>query len=188
MEQKKTRAQRWDEKFSKNLAIFPKRISNVLENYPFEYSDQPTESIYLWGKSGTGKTIRAAQMLLNWRRNNFIVMDTSKTDQFTTVSEFLMKIKSTFNSDSNVTESDIVETYANYDLLVLDDFGMEKVTDWSYQMLYILINRRYEHMKTTIFTSNFDLNQLADAIGDSRIPSRISEMCKVIELTKNYRH
>jgi hypothetical protein len=52
----------------------------------------------------------------------------------------------------------------------------------------IIINNRYENLKTTIFTSNSDLNALAHQLGDDRIPSRIVEMCQIKHFTnKDYR-
>ena len=54
----------------------------------------------------------------------------------------------------------------------------KKPTDWVCEIIFRLINNRYEKMLTTIITSNFDLNQISDRLND-RIASRIAEMCIV---------
>ena len=80
-----------------------------------------------------------------------------------------------------------MDKYGDYHLLVLDDFGVEKISDWSYQLLYMLINRRYNNLKTTIFTSNFSLEQIAQQLGDDRLTSRIQHMCDVQKFEGDYR-
>jgi|TARA_Y100000034_G_scaffold47492_1_gene58474 DNA replication protein DnaC len=66
-------------------------------------------------------------------------------------------------------------------ILILDDVGSEKASDWTIETLYYLINKRYEEKKPTIITSNLPLSELADKVGD-RITSRIAEMCEIVRL------
>ena len=80
-----------------------------------------------------------------------------------------------------MSEENIINFYGSKELLVIDDVGAEKVSDWSRQMFYTLIDRRYREMSQTIITSNLDLDKLAEII-DERISSRIIEMGKVIKL------
>lgn len=71
-----------------------------------------------------------------------------------------------------LTEGQIIDRYANSSILILDDLGAEKMSDWAGTMLYLIVNRRYEGMRPTIFTSNLDLKQLAEKLG-MRISSRV---------------
>jgi DNA replication protein DnaC len=66
-------------------------------------------------------------------------------------------------------------------VLILDDIGVEKVSEFVEEFMYLLINTQYEKVFPVIITSNLPLSQLAEKLGD-RIVSRIKEMCDVIEI------
>jgi DNA replication protein DnaC len=76
-----------------------------------------------------------------------------------------------------ISSSDVLRKYEEADILILDEIGTEKPSDWVFQMLYLLINYRYEYLKQTIIVSNFGLAELQERLNDDRIPSRIEEMC-----------
>jgi DNA replication protein DnaC len=168
----------------------PPRILKDIDVLPFPVIDA-VRSSYLCGKVGSGKTMRAVFLMLADLRNGFIRGYTVGARQalFISVPELLLKFKSTYsNPQSDITEEQLIKKYSDVSLLVLDDFGAERTTDWSFQMLYIIINRRYENLKKTIFTSNFTLDQLADKLGDDRLPSRIQQMCEIVLFTgQDYR-
>jgi len=65
--------------------------------------------------------------------------------------------------------------------LVLDDLGTCKLSEWMFEILYSLINYRYEYLKTTIITSNYSIEQLAELWNDDRITSRIVRSGEVFE-------
>jgi len=179
------RRTRWTENFSKHIRIFPERLQkDLLEIKLPAITD--VHSTYFWGAPGTGKTIKAANLLLNWNRNNFVEL-ISATSAFITVPELLYSIKATYKPNPTTTEDAILQKYSSVDLLVLDDLGAQNTTDWSYQILYLIINRRYESMRTTIVTSNYDLDELGSLMEDGRIPSRLEQMCEVLETTKQHR-
>ena len=66
-------------------------------------------------------------------------------------------------------------------VVVLDDFGKEKATDWVTERLYVLIESRYQNMKSTIVTSNLTLDQLDD-LGYGASVSRLQETGRVVRL------
>ena len=80
-----------------------------------------------------------------------------------------------------MTEFRILNSFSCADLLVLDDFGVERVTDWTRQIFYTIINKRYNSMKSTVVTTNVSISQLENEF-DARIISRLVEMCRVIEM------
>lgn len=161
------------------------RIIRDLKNLSFPPEDHiETESIYLYGKVGTGKTLKAVVIFLQNQEEDYIT-NNIKTYKFISVPDLLMIIKDCFSSNE-MKERDIIKKYSEVDILVLDDFGIEKTTDWSLQTLYLIINYRYEYLKQTIITSNVSLGQLAKKLGDERIPSRLKQMCKIIECKKQY--
>jgi DNA replication protein DnaC len=66
-------------------------------------------------------------------------------------------------------------------VFVLDDIGVEKVSEFVEEFMYMLINGQYEKVYPIVITSNLPLSQLAERLGD-RIVSRIKEMCEIIEI------
>lgn len=181
----------WDtEKKPVLIKEFSPKIQKVLLNnsFPKEIKNEEVESSYIYGSNGSGKTILAAFMLLQEQKYSFSCRQGGLSSKFITIPELLLEFRECYSKNPLKSEKEILEEYSNFDLLVLDDFGVEKTTDWSFQMLYVLIDRRYNFLKKTIFTSNFDLEQLAEKLGDDRISSRIQEMCKIIYWgSKNYR-
>jgi DNA replication protein DnaC len=68
------------------------------------------------------------------------------------------------------------------DLVVLDDLGREKVTDWASERLYVLVNERYNAMRPTVVTSNYGPDQLAER-GYDALVSRLVEGSPAIQIT-----
>jgi DNA replication protein DnaC len=99
---------------------------------------------------------------------------------FVAVPELLLSLRESY-SKNDTSEGEIISKYTEGSLLVLDDLGAEKSTEWSINILYIIIDRRYRDEKKTIITSNLSLDELADKL-DDRIASRIAGMCTVVPM------
>ena len=67
------------------------------------------------------------------------------------------------------------------EVIILDDIGAEKSSDWVEELLYSLIDLRYRMQRATILTSNCDLTELEASLGE-RIISRIFEICSGVKL------
>lgn len=127
--------------------------------------------MYIWGPVGCGKTYAAyaikkklTEMSLNTRIYSSPEMLDLIRDDY--------DHKDTFNLD---------RIMANRGVLIIDDLGAEKPSEWVSETLFKIVNKRYEEMLPTIITSNLELGELSERIGD-RIPSRIAEMCDIIKL------
>jgi DNA replication protein DnaC len=182
--------ERWPDEpsffYSKVLSLFPFIVGKALQELPFpkELKKETIEGMYIWGPNGTGKTIYAAFILVANIKRQFDL----ERNIFISSVELLSKFRNSYSKNTSESEMEILDKYSKVNLLVLDDFGVEKSTEWAYQMLYLLINRRYENMLTTIFTSNLNLQELGEKLGDNRIPSRIQSMCKIVNMTgKDFR-
>lgn len=137
-------------------------------------TEKPAKSLYLYGNTGTGKTLLAIviaqEFILAYKQVIFGDMPTLLDD-----------IKQTFNGKGSARE--IVDRYCDCDLLILDDLGAGQATEWNIGILYQIINRRYNSGKRMIITSNFDLAGLEERLASKdrfsakRIISRLSEMC-----------
>lgn len=132
-------------------------------------------SIYLYGKVNTGKTLLACACLIEYLRH-FYIESINKSVKFVSFPELILELKDSFERE-DVSESSIINTYCSYDLLVLDEFGLARISDWLINVLYVLINSRYENMKSTIFTSNLSISSMVKKLNDTRIPRRVSAMC-----------
>lgn len=150
-------------------------------------------SRYFHGKSGTGKTCRVYSIMLEILREGLFPNKKPKTCQLITVPDLLNELRKSiaapkpkhWNNIHGVYKSPeqvMLDHFRNLDWLCLDDFGPEKTTDYASQMLYLIINHRYEHMMPTVITSNLTLDQLTAKLEDDRIPSRIMGMCSMIKV------
>ena len=73
------------------------------------------------------------------------------------------------------------------ELLVLDDLGAERLTDWVEETMHLIVNTRYNEKRPTVFTTNYedvsdveDLDSLLVRVGH-RLHSRLREMCEFLE-------
>lgn len=65
-------------------------------------------------------------------------------------------------------------------LLILDDLGAAKASDWTEEITYRLVNRRYNHMLPTLITTNLRIGDLRTYLGD-RVASRLAQMTARVE-------
>jgi DNA replication protein DnaC len=100
----------------------------------------------------------------------------------------LKEIQDSYNSASKTSELQVLAQVYETEVLVLDELGASKPTDWVRDTLTQIIGNRYNDKKLTIFTTNYrdvrgtlDEETLEDRIG-VRLRSRLFEMCKTIVL------
>ena len=128
------------------------------------------KSAFLWGVPGSGKTTLAAEILkAQWRKG--------QPGKFIIIPELVLSLQSDFEN----SYSRAMDISKQKGLLVLDDLGAEKTTDYVRQMLYVIINAREMNEWQTIITSNLSIEEISTAI-DPRIASRIAGMGEVINL------
>jgi DNA replication protein DnaC len=159
----------------------PKRYlyANITD---FDKVKLSTNGLFLSGARGTGKTHLACAIVKKeiLESENY-TSDIDKMPLFISIPDLLLEIRHSFKEGSETDEQDIINKYSSIDLLVLDDLGIEKTSEWSIQTLYTIIDRRYRDMKRTIITSNLTLKEIADKL-DDRISSRIAGMCDGVTL------
>ena len=131
------------------------------------------KGIMLIGSYGCGKTHLAAAILQE-------VAEAGISGLFVVVTELLAKIRAAFDSRDGSAE-EIIERAKNTPLLILDDIGAEKASEWTQEQLYRIVNFRYEHMLPTVITTNCDGAKLEMALG-RRIVSRLIEMTTPVKV------
>lgn len=128
------------------------------------------EGLYIWGEPGCGKTHVACAIAKNLLKNGIDVL-------FYNTGDLLEKIREGYNKVFEDPEElglfrEVMEFKG---VLILDDIASERDNEWAKERLYLIINKRWDDMLPTIFTSNCDMEILSARIGD-RITSRIAGM------------
>lgn len=120
------------------------------------------------GNTGTGKSHIASAIAL------CVIKHYGGTARFTSVSEINRLVRESKSYNALHTETEIITALGNYDLLIVDEVGIQSGTDAESRALFDVFNARYQNMKPTIVISNLDITQLKDALGE-RVIDRLKE-------------
>ena len=138
-----------------------------------KYKDK---SVFCWGATGTGKSVFVHSLAKGYIKRARDILIYSYP-------ALIMQLRNAYKTDSGKTPWDIAKTTADFrGVLILDDLGAEKTTDFVKEITYFILNERELNLLTTIITSNYSLNELNDRI-DSRVSSRIAGMCEILKFT-----
>jgi DNA replication protein DnaC len=161
--------------YNESLERAVAQARRVAEAYP-----SISAGLFLEGQPGVGKTHLAAAVLKQ------VIQTTGARGVFYDTRDLLRIIRSTYDASIRTTELEILRPVMQADLLVLDDLGAEKTSEWVEETMNLIVNTRYNERRVTIFTSNYadipddtDPNALIFRIGH-RMRSRLHEMCEFI--------
>ena len=154
-----------------------RRATRFVEAFP-----AVDKGLLLYGPHGVGKTHLAAGILKE------VIRTKGARGFFFETRELLRLVRETFNRGNDETEMDVLAPVLDADLLVLDDLGAEKTSEWVQETLGLVVNTRYNARLATIFTSNLvDSPDNTDPQGfifqlGARTRSRLVEMCDWVEI------
>jgi DNA replication protein DnaC len=158
-----------------------RRVQEFVDLYP---NTPEGKGLLLMGGCGVGKTHLAVAALLD-------IIKSGKPGRllFTNFQDLIQEIQASFDADNATTKSEILRPVLEADLLVLDELGSQKPTQFVQDILYYVINTRYNEERATIFTTNY-YDRSADAKEETleqrigtRLRSRLAEMADRIEFT-----
>jgi DNA replication protein DnaC len=140
------------------------------------------KGLFFQGPPGVGKTHLAVAVLRQ------VIATRGARGLFYDTRDLLRVIRSTYDPVNRTQEMDVLRPVIECDLLVLDDLGAERTSEWVEETLNLIVNSRYSERRTTVFTSNYDDNpdntdpdSLLFRIG-FRMRSRLHEMCEFLYL------
>lgn len=137
-----------------------------LREYPADYS------LFFTGAPGTGKTGLGLSIIKSLRKRGACVV-------YVNVPQMFEELRKGFNEDNGAGYDRRFETLQTVELLMLDDIGVPRYTEWGLEKIYILIDARFRAHRTCIFTSDLPADKFRDKLG-YRISSRILEYCRVV--------
>lgn len=178
----------------RSLAAARLAAGRFVEEYPLEKT-----GLLLIGPIGAGKTHLAVGIIQELIRSKGVPC------RFCDYRELLKEIQNSYNPSVQTTELEILRPVFEAEVLVLDELGAVKPTEWVWDTVSHILNSRYNEKKTTIITTNFPnlppgelqagrggsqaesaRNAVrSETLGDritERMRSRVHEMCRVVQL------
>jgi DNA replication protein DnaC len=177
------------EPYTPSHAAALEKALRYCKGYPFLGADEGL-GLLLTGTNGVGKTHLAVAVLRE------LVTTKGARGQFWDFHELMREIKNSYDPETKTSELQVLSPVIDTDVLLLDDLGAWKITDWMNDTLFHILNSRYLAKRPTLITTNFqdvsaDEARKADAnvrreffvdrIGN-RLRSRLMEMCLLIRM------
>jgi len=146
-----------------------KRALSFCRTYVAQFDEvlKTGRSAIFCGKPGTGKTHMANGIAIE-------IMKTGKLALFITAQRAIRRIKDSWAKDSVESESDVIRLLVSPDLLILDEIGVQFGTEFERNLLFDVLNERYEKRLPCLLLSNFSADEIRPILGD-RIFDRLRE-------------
>ena len=162
-----------------------------VEEYPLENT-----GLLLIGSIGVGKTHLSVGIIKE------LILSKGIPCLFYDYRELLKQIQNSYNDSVKATELEVLRPVFEAEVLVLDELGAVKPTEWVWDTVSLILNTRYNENRTTIITTNYPDHAPRDANGNSelvraqraargetlgdrvgeRMRSRLHEMCRIIRM------
>ena len=163
--------------YNESLEQAVAKARHVADSFP------ASRGLLFEGQPGVGKTHLAVAVLKQ------VIETAGVRGLFYDTRDLLRVIRSTYDASIRTTELEVLRPVMTADLLVLDDLGAEKTSEWVEETMNLIVNTRYNERRLTVFTSNYqdfpeelaEPNSLIFRIGH-RMRSRLHEMCEFLQM------
>jgi DNA replication protein DnaC len=175
----------------RHLASARMAACKFVEEYPLENT-----GLLLIGSIGVGKTHLAVGIIKE------LIVSKGIACLFYDYRELLKQIQNCYNDSVKATELEVLRPVFETEILVLDELGAVKPTEWVWDTVSLILNTRYNDNRTTIITTNYPDDPARDSNGNSdfaraqraargetlgdrigeRMRSRLHEMCRIIKM------
>jgi len=164
------------------------------ERFVKEFDPRDGAGLLLVGGIGTGKTHLAVSILKG------LIASRSSVCMFCDYRELLKQIQNSYNPSVQATELQVLRPVFEAEVLLLDELGAVKPSEWVWDTVSLILNTRYNDNRSTIITTNFAdepaasvtrslsparaatrEETLGDRIGE-RMRSRLHEMCRIVRM------
>ena len=157
--------------YSRDVTRLEKVIKNVFEEFEEKWKPE-RKGVYLWSKtSGSGKTYLSCCL------GRSISIKYDQQIRFITAPDYLAAVAESYKRQPGEEDSSLI--YRTCDLLILDDIGTQKGSEWADQELFRLVNERLNEGKITYFTANTQPQELKL---EGRTISRIFDAAIVLQM------
>ena len=158
---------------AKQEEVFNRIVAFSEEFKPSSEESKPSQEhsgrcIVMIGDTGTGKSHLACAVA------SLVIKEYGGTARFTSVSEINRLVRESKGYNAKYSETEVIEAFGNYDLLIVDEVGIQSGSDAESRALFDVFNARYQNMKSTIVISNLNQAQVREALGQ-RIFDRLKE-------------
>lgn len=177
------------ERYCYNIPLVPDRADlpafESLKNYMdhVEENVELGEGLYIWSDGvGNGKTSWACKIMSHYFRKIAFKSGLENEGLYIYLPTFLDDLRFSYNEEPDPEFMEVLSMMKNCKLLIMDDIGAEKSSEWVNERLLSIINTRIMKGLSTIYTSNMSLIEQEEHVG-KRIASRIIGSTKEIHLT-----
>jgi len=173
--------------------LAPARMAacKFVEEFPLDHT-----GLLLIGSIGVGKTHLAVGIAKE------LIVSKGISCLFYDYRELLKQIQNSYNESVKATELDVLRPVFEAEVLVLDELGAVKPTEWVWDTVSLILNTRYNDNRATIITTNYPDDAAREAQGSSeflraqraarsetlgdrigeRMRSRLHEMCRIVKM------
>lgn len=134
-------------------------------DYIVKFDDNIGRGFIFGGREGTGKN-HLASAICN------ALIKSGKSCLVITVNELMQKIRNTYHGDSQITEDQFIRSMIDYDLLILDEIGLQRGTDAERLAINQIVDQRISRMKPTGMLTNEEAANVKEILG-ARVMDRM---------------
>lgn len=148
-------------------------VKEKCRQYAKTFDKDTGVGVLLHGDYGVGKTHLVTAIA------NQLVYEHGVSAYFTSLPDLVAKIQLAMKRYDD--DEDPRKLVKGIDILILDDLGREKPSDWTQQILFEIVDHRYRSKKPILITSNLNPQQLSHQVGEATM-SRLINMSHIIEV------